>query len=242
MIKPEKVPTFVPQSMFFMEKIRLLILMLLLPLAVYTRSEIKPTYRVEVGYIQPYQHGEGYRTTYFHGGKIGATVDFDIKYDITIQTGLYYSLAYGMNRQSYPHPYPDSDIYIQDSEYVNYCTMLHQLDVPVRLTYSLKIWKDLRLFAFAGPTFQIGLSQLEEVEAHLSDIITSKTDIVTGTTDLYKKKILPFNFMLGAGGGIQWKNYRLQAGFDFGLNNLYRNEWGHKMNQWNWFTSFSYAF
>ena len=192
----------------------------------------KTTFRIEAGYIQPYQFGEGYRTTYFHGGKIGATVDFDIKYGMSIQTGLYYLMAYGTNSQSYPHL----------SEYVDYSTTMYQLDIPVRFSYTIKIWKDLSLFAFAGPTFNIGLAMPEKADAHLSAITEEMTGIQSGTTNLYCKKVLPFNFMLGAGGGIQWKNYRLQSGYDFGMNNIYRNTYGYIMKQWNWFASFSYAF
>ncbi|MBO8459110.1 MAG: outer membrane beta-barrel protein [Bacteroidetes bacterium] len=192
----------------------------------------KTTFRIEAGYIQPYQFGEGYRTTYFHGGKIGATVDFDIKYGMSIQTGLYYLMAYGTNSQSYPHL----------SEYVDYSTTMYQLDIPVRFSYTIKIWKDLSLFAFAGPTFNIGLAMPEKADAHLSAITEEMTGIQSGTTNLYCKKVLPFNFMLGAGGGIQWKNYRLQSGYDFGMHNIYRNTYGYIMKQWNWFASFSYAF
>lgn len=192
----------------------------------------KTTFRIEAGYIQPYQFGEGYRTTYFHGGKIGATVDFDIKYGMSIQTGLYYLMAYGTNSQNYPHL----------SEYVDYSTTMYQLDIPVRFSYTIKIWKDLSLFAFAGPTFNIGLAMPEKADAHLSAITEEMTGIQSGTTNLYCKKVLPFNFMLGAGGGIQWKNYRLQSGYDFGMHNIYRNTYGYIMKQWNWFASFSYAF
>ena len=195
-------------------------------------EEIKTTYRIEAGYIQPYQFGEGYRTTYFHGGKIGATVDFDIKYGMSIQTGVYYLMAYGTNSQSYPHL----------SEYVDYSTTMYQLDIPVRFSYTIKIWKDLSLFAFAGPTFNIGLAMPEKADAHLSQITEQMTGIHSGTVNLYKDEVLPFNFMLGAGGGIQWKNYRLQAGYDFGMHTIYRNPYNHVMKQWNWFTSFSYAF
>lgn len=192
----------------------------------------KTTYRIEAGYIQPYQFGEGYRTTYFHGGKIGATVDFDIKYGMSIQTGLYYLMAYGTNSQSYPH----------SDEYVDYSTTMYQLDIPVRFSYTIKIWKDLSLFAFTGPTFNIGLAMPEKADAHLSQITEQSTGIHSGTVNLYKDEVLPFNFMLGVGGGIQWKNYRLQAGYDFGMHNIYRNPYNHFMKQWNWFSSFSYAF
>ena len=177
-------------------------------------EELKTTYRIEAGYIQPYQFGEGYRTTYFHGGKIGATVDFDIKYGMSIQTGVYYLMAYGTNSQSYPHL----------SEYVDYSTTMYQLDIPVRFSYTIKIWKDLSLFAFAGPTFNIGLAMPEKADAHLSQITEQMTGIHSGTVNLYKDEVLPFNFMLGAG------------------HNIYRNPYNHVMKQWNWFTSFSYAF
>lgn len=195
-------------------------------------AQITTTWRVEAGYIQPYQFGEGYRTTYFHGGKLGATVDVNFKYDLSLQTGLYYSLAYGVNQQKYPYL----------GEFVRYSTQLHQLDVPVRAVYKLKLPKQFALFAFAGPTFQIGLYAPEKVESKLTDITAELTGITSGTHNLYEEKILPFNFMLGVGGGLEWTDYRLQAGYDFGLHNLYHNSWDYTMYQRNWFVSFSYAF
>ncbi len=197
-----------------------------------TSAQVTTTWRVEAGYVQPYQFGNGYRTTYFHGGKLGALVDVNFKYNLSLQTGLTYSLAYGINQQNYPYL----------GEYVRYSTQLHQLDVPVRAVYKLQLPKQFALFAFAGPTFQIGLYAPEKADSHLSDITTSTTGIVSGTTNVYAERVLPFNFMLGVGGGVEWTDYRLQAGYDFGMHNLYRNELGVNMYQRNWFVSFSYAF
>ena len=195
-------------------------------------AQVSTTWRIEAGYVQPYQFGDGYRTTYFHGGKLGALVDVNFKYNLSLQTGLTYSLAYGVNRQNYPYL----------GEYVRYSTQLHQLDVPVRAMYKIQLPKQFALFAFAGPTFQVGLYAPEKSESHLSELTAANTGIVSGVTNLYVERVLPFNFMLGLGGGLEWRDYRLQAGYDFGLHNLYRNDLGCKMYQRNWFVSFSYAF
>lgn len=205
---------------------------MLLLTTVVASAQLTTTWRIEAGYVQPYQFGEGYRTTYFHGGKLGATVDVNFKYDFSLQTGLYYSMAYGVNQQNYPYL----------GEYVRYSTQLHQLDVPVRAVYKIKLPKQFALFAFAGPTFQIGLYAPEKADSHLSDLTAATTGITSGVSNLYEGKILPFNFMLGVGGGLEWTDYRLQAGYDFGMHNLYRNSLGGTMYQRNWFVSFSYAF
>ena len=196
------------------------------------QAQVSTTWRVEAGYVQPYQFGHGYRTTYFHGGKLAGMVDVNFKYNLSLQTGLSYSLSYGVNEQNYPH----------FGEYVRYSTQLHQLDIPVRAMYKIQLPKQFALFAFAGPTFQIGLYAPENVEVDLTDLTSSFTGIVSGTNNLYAESVLPFNFMLGLGGGLEWTNYRLQAGYDFGLHNLYRNTIGSNMYQRQWFVSVSYAF
>ena len=43
-------------------------------------AQVTTTWRIEAGYVQPYQFGNGYRTTYFHGGKLGALVDVNFKF------------------------------------------------------------------------------------------------------------------------------------------------------------------
>jgi hypothetical protein len=50
------------------------------------------------------------------------------------------------------------------------------------------------------------------------------------------------NIQFGLGGGIEWDRYRLQAGYDFGLNNILRTPIlpKQKMNEWGWMCTFSY--
>ena len=180
-------------------------------------AQVTTTWRIEAGYVQPYQFGDGYRTTYFHGGKLGALVDVNFKYNLSLQTGLTYSLAYGVNRQNYPYL----------GEYVRYSTQLHQLDVPVRAMYKIQLPKQFALFAFAGPTFQVGLYAPEKSESHLSELTAANTGIVSGVTNLYVERVLPFNFILGLGGGLEWRDYRLQAGYDFGLHINQKDLYGY---------------
>ena len=50
------------------------------------------------------------------------------------------------------------------------------------------------------------------------------------------------NIQFGLGGGIEWDRYRLQAGYDFGLNNILRTPIlpRQKMHEWGWMCTFSY--
>ena len=216
---------------------------MLLPLAllcVSTPLRGEQTYRLEVGYIQPYQVSEMYRDTYFHGGKVGGTVDFLLPYNMSVQTGLFYNLGYGRNEQHF------STAEDYGTEYVVNRLWLHQINVPVRYTYTQKIWSKLALFAYGGPDFQLGLACTQNATSYLSDEkiafleSLSGTSFATGKTDLYGNGILRrFNFVLGVGGGVQWDRYRLQSGYDFGMLSISKE---YTVRQRGWYVSFSYAF
>jgi len=59
---------------------------------------------------------------------------------------------------------------------------------------------------------------------------------------LYNDNVLRrLNIQLGAGGGIQWRKYRLKSGYDFGLLDLYKSKTA-SLHQSGWFVSFGYEF
>jgi hypothetical protein len=60
--------------------------------------------------------------------------------------------------------------------------------------------------------------------------------------DRYADELLRANIQLGVGGGLEWDRYRLQAGYDFGLNNLVRQQQTIPayLAEWGWYVSFSY--
>ena len=85
------------------------------------------------------------------------------------------------------------------------------------------------------------------MELHLSE--GAKTwlqaqGIPTEPYDRFTNELVRANIQLGLGGGLEWQRYRLQSGYDFGLNNLVRNKQtsDQHMAEWGWYVSFSYRF
>ena len=56
------------------------------------------------------------------------------------------------------------------------------------------------------------------------------------------KEVYRTNIQFGLGGGLEWDRYRLQAGYDFGLNNLQRTSIvpNQKLQEWGWMLTFAY--
>lgn len=125
---------------------------------------------------------------------------------------------------------------------VLYTTWSHALEIPGRVIYHQKLFGAVSIFGFAGPNLQIGLFQPQNVQSNLNDTFTNMTGIITEKRDLYSAGLLNrVNVQLGAGGGIQWRNYMIKSGFDWGLNNLDRTK-NDYIVQRNWYVSFGYQF
>jgi hypothetical protein len=188
-------------------------------------------YAIEGGYVNPGRHGSSVSATYFNGGRLGVTANFDLKNNVSFLTGALYSFVYSDKLQNYPN-----------SASVNYKTTGHFIDIPLRVLYTIPLFKNVKVFGFAGPNINIGLSQIQKTTSTLTDALNTFNKIVPGTSDLYKNSILNrLNIQLGVGGGVQWKKYQLKSGYDFGINNL------NKLNTCNlyqngWYVSFAYEF
>lgn len=98
------------------------------------------------------------------------------------------------------------------------------INVPVALNFGYNITRDLRLFAFGGPTVSFGLSSMSHYDASVSVIGINISD--SGDTDNYAgtdDKPSPygrFDFLLGAGVGVDIQGkYRLTVGYDWGMLN-----------------------
>lgn len=206
------------------------------------------TYRIEAGYSQDWQYSQStsYADTYLHGTKIGFTVDFNLPYHLSIQTGLQYQFTYGKNEQHWS----GLDVEYTTEEYLQHNLFKQTLIVPVYATYTQKLWKDLSLYFYTGPQFAVGVAQKDKIKNNLSDATLAwleSNDIPTQTYDRYTdKELRRFNIQWSLGGGIQWAKYRLYSGYNFGLNNLVKSDADYLSDshlwEWNWFVSFSYAF
>ena len=195
------------------------------------------TYRLEVGFVSPKQSGAEFSTNYFNGGRLGVTAEFGLKHNFSLLTGALYSLVYSNKVQ-----------YSSSTDTVTYKTYGHSIDIPLRLTYTLPLSKNLKVFGFAGPNINVGIAQPRKTTAVLSsslrEVIDEFGNVPTnGTEDLYKNAMISrINFQMGAGGGVQWKNYQLKGGYDFGINSINKVDTSKLFRQGGWYVSLVYQF
>lgn len=217
-------------------------------------------WRLEVGYAQNQQRSlnNTYANPFLHGVKVGATVDFNLPYHFSIQTGLALGLTYGQIEQHWRSLTQES----VQAEYIRHGYNQYYLEVPVRAFYRINLWKELNLFFYGGPKLQIGLAELDWQKHHLSEQALnwlSQTGVPTANHDRYSawqytdkngdtqvrdRELKRCNIQMGLGGGLEWAQYRLVAGYDFGLNNLanFKPTPTTHMWQWGWYVSFAYKF
>lgn len=185
---------------------------------------------LEGGYFNPKRVGPVTSETYFDAIRVGALAEYDLKSNFAIQSGLFYNIGYSNKMQRYA----------VSGDSVVYNTWSHALEIPVRVVYNLPLFKDFKIFGFAGPNIQIGLIQNQQVDASLSDELELLTGIQSGKFELYgQEKLNRINLQIGAGGGVQWRKYSVKGGYDWGLNNLDRTK-ADKVRQGNWYVTFGY--
>ena len=73
--------------------------LLLLVFAVSTL--VAQTYRVEIGNVQARQSGKNSSVNIFNGVRLGATAEFDLKYNFSFLTGDLYSVVYDSKVQRF---------------------------------------------------------------------------------------------------------------------------------------------
>ncbi|MBP1665011.1 MAG: hypothetical protein H6Q19_2151 [Bacteroidetes bacterium] len=191
----------------------------------------KLDYRFEAGYAHNYRYGDYTSSSPYHVIRLGVNAQYPLKHGFGIETGLKYSYMFGKKQQIYT---------IGDS--VNYSYTGHSIDVPVRLIYTLPIFWGLKVFGYAGPVFNIGLAQSSDVTVYGLPVVEGfPIDIATGTYNLYKTELNRFSVMLGAGGGVQWKQYRVKGGYDWGMNSISKDKSSPQRLR-GWYAAFEYDF
>lgn len=202
-------------------------------------------YRIEAGYVQHQQRTPSlsFPDMYQHGARVGATFTFLLPQNFDLQTGLLYSILYGQNNQHMAK----NDITANQAEYVHHRVLSHHLTVPVRAYYTIPLWKQLNLFFYTGLQLHIGMAANDFLQLNVSESTKQWMESVgihTAPYDRMADELVRANVQYGLGGGLEWDCYRLQSGYDFGLNNLVKNPVikNQKMNEWGWYVSFSYKF
>ncbi len=199
-------------------------------------------YRIEAGYVQHEQRTRelSYPQLFLHGVRVGATFTFRLPLHFGVQTGLYYTAAFGKHEQHWR----SMSTQATQEEIIDNRVIEHNLTIPARVYYTIPLWRELNLFFFTGLQVHVGLAESCYVD---SDNLTPGTKewlIKQGVhTENYDRMVSDrhrVNAQWGLGGGLEWDKYRLQSGYDFGLNNLARpNGNTHRyMAEWGWFVSF----
>ena len=209
------------------------------------RYQFNVDYRLEVGYAQDQQRSRNltYPDMYLHGVRLGATFTFNLPIHFSLQTGVFYTLLYGRQQQHWR----SQDAPTVQEEYIQHRVLAHNLTIPVRCFYTIPLWKQLNLFFYTGPQLHIGLAQNDYLQNHLSpktEAWLQTQNIPTEPYDRMDSELMRANIQWGLGGGLEWDRYRLQAGYDFGLNNLVRTKLvaNQQMWEWGWYVSFGYGF
>jgi len=198
------------------------------------------TFRIEAGYSQPRLYSNKMSHRYFNGIRMGGTVDFEIPQAnfLTVQTGLSYSYAFSKNDvQKY--------YFSSNSDSIRINTQGHSIDIPLHITASHKVFKVVRVFAFTGPSLNIGLHMSQKIETRITDGdgLQRLEDLgyKLGNSDLYDGRLRRFNLQLDAGAGAQWWKIQVKGGYSFGMNDLNKGNL-HKQWQSGWFVSTAYEF
>ena len=222
------------------------------------KEKVKPeyhltvTWRVLAGYVQDWQNSPemSYPDLYLHGGKAGFAVDFNLPYNLSVQTGAAYALTYGTTTQHWASASAEQT----QVETLVHRVMKHNINIPVFLCYRQALWKDLAMVFYGGPQLQIGVYQKDNIKANVSQATLqwlNASGIMTEPYNRYAQEQLPVNLQMCVGGGFEWGPYRLQGGYDFGIVNMARQypvgsslqkSYGAYMREWSWNVCFVYKF
>ena len=203
-------------------------------------------YRLEVGYNQVNQRvvNDTNSLSYLHGTRLGVTFDLHLPLHFSVQTGVLYSLGYGR----YEQHWRSMDAMSVQKEYLQHNVLQHNLTIPMRVAYTIPLWKKLNMFFYGGPQLQIALGETDYMKQNLSEATLAWLQKQNVQTEKYDKvwsgEYYHTNIQMGVGGGMEWDRYRLQAGYDFGLNNRIKQPKvsNQKLWDWSWYVSFSYKF
>lgn len=176
----------------------------------YENSRYRQTYSNEVEWSDPLQ-----------GFNVGAYYNINLMsndiHAFSIQPGLKYSYVMTTEQEG-EGPYS-----------MNLSLNQHYLNLPVRFQYAARVMPGLRVMAFAGPNFSLGLSNTLNL-----DIIGNEVDFnlytgeMTGTLPLagdvgeyLQSNMRRFDVSAQVGLGVEiLDRYEIRGGYDFGLMNM----------------------
>lgn len=154
-------------------------------------------------------------TTPYHGFYIGASYNIHLVKGLSVAPGLYANFL--AHSESADAGSAQANIFVMGS------TREFSLNLPVRLRYSIALGGDRNIFAFAGPIFQLGLTNTTTVHGsvNLGPIRYGDGEKVNNY-DSDKGTANRFNIYLGGGAGLQLGDIIFLVGYDHNLLDMDR--------------------
>ena len=135
-----------------------------------------------------------------------------------VAPGVYATMLFGASKEG------GSLGPITSSGTVKYTEMA--VNVPVNVNYAINLNRDTKIFLYAGPVFQYGISSKTETSGS-TDVGGLFTINSNGTTDNYEgdnPNRKPFNIYVGGGAGLQAGAMQIILGYDHSVTNISAKE------------------
>ncbi len=88
----------------------------------------------------------------------------------------------------------------------------HFVDVPVQAQFSFPVNNLIKVFAFGGPTLNLGLAQTTVTKGGSVEVSVNHYEA--------NDKLSRFDVKLGLGAGVRFSNFEVRAGYDWGMLDL----------------------
>lgn len=155
------------------------------------------------------------------GIQLGMTADFQISESFYFQSGLSFTTKGVVFKDE------DSGIGGIDPNtrrYRDSKVNLLYLQLPIMGAYKAKVSSNTKLVVFAGPYFAYGVGGKIKFDSSFS----SSGGYLPDNEDLNsfgERKLKRFDLGLGSGIGLEYKNYCLSLGYEWGLSNINRDSY-----------------
>lgn len=173
-------------------KIKSIFVVALLALAVNVSAQVG----IQAGYVNVTNKSNN-NTSEVNGFNFGPVGEFGLVKNLDLRYGFLYTFL------------TDSKEFLgQTGTYTG-----HFVDVPVQAQYSFPVNNLFKVFAFGGPTLNLGLAQTT---------VTKGGSSVEVSVNHYEAndKLSRFDVKLGLGGGVRFSNFEVRAGYDWGMLDL----------------------
>ena len=172
---------------------------------------------VNAGYLNSNLTKSGQKPVNYNGFYAGVTYRIPIVAGLGVAPGVYYSLLSSSKTEGVS--------FLGFNQSGTSTHTEHGLNAAINLDYGFQLARDTRIFIFAGPTFQYGLSSQSKYTAE--GVVNGSNKVDWYENGNYGR----FNIFIGGGAGVEVAGIQILVGYDYGLMNLHKGNGDAKINR-----------